>query len=132
MLRGNQGRFFDTKFLNPEAAIVKHVMTRKSLPGEACRHFFSTAPSQRLGPNTAKVNPEPRVSPLTGLTKTPASGSCQKPGRWSVQFDLNIHTGGKIELHQRIDRLVGGVYDIHQAFVRSDLVLVARILVHMR
>src|SRR5580704_10652807 len=39
----------------------------------------------------------------------------QRPA--SVQLDLDVHAGRQIELHERIDRLVGGVQDVHQALV---------------
>ena len=50
----------------------------------------------------------------------------------SVQFDLDVDAGGEIELHQRIDGLVGRIDDIHQALVGADFVLIARILVDVR
>ena len=49
-----------------------------------------------------------------------------------IQLNLNIHAGSQVELHQRVHGLVGRIDDIHQALVRSDLVLIARILVHVR
>src|SRR5687768_15657651 len=49
-----------------------------------------------------------------------------------LNLDLYIHSGRQIELHQRIDSLVGRVDDIHQSQVRTDLELVARSLVDVR
>src|SRR6266853_864158 len=49
-----------------------------------------------------------------------------------LQLDLYIDSGGQIELHQRVHRLVGGVDDVHEAKVRPDLELVARGLVRVR
>ncbi len=51
---------------------------------------------------------------------------------WLIQLDLNIHAGCQIQLHQRINRLVSRIHNIHQTLVRTDLVLVTRILVDMR
>jgi hypothetical protein len=41
------------------------------------------------------------------------------------RLDLDIDAGRKIELHQRIDRLLRGLQDIEQALVRADLKLLA-------
>src|SRR6266571_1273739 len=49
-----------------------------------------------------------------------------------LQLDLYIDSGGQIELHQRVHRLVGGVDDVHEAKMRPDLELVARGLVRVR
>src|SRR5688500_8379208 len=49
-----------------------------------------------------------------------------------VQLELNVDTGGKLELHERIDRLIRRVDDVHDAFVRAQLELVARVLVTVR
>src|SRR4051794_13472286 len=47
-------------------------------------------------------------------------------------LDLNIHACGKVELHQRIDRLLRGLEDVEQTLVGADLELLARLLVHVR
>ena len=49
-----------------------------------------------------------------------------------LQLDFYVHTGRQIELHQRVDRFVGGVNNVHQPQMRADLKLVARRLVGMR
>jgi len=49
-----------------------------------------------------------------------------------LQLDLDVHASGQVELHQRIDSLVGGVNDVHQALVRADFELVAAGLVDVR
>jgi hypothetical protein len=36
-------------------------------------------------------------------------------------LDLNIHTSGKIELHQSIDRLLGRLKNVNQPLVRANL-----------
>ena len=52
--------------------------------------------------------------------------------RGSIQLDLHVHARGKLELHEGVHGLVGGVNDIHQALVSAQLELVARILVGVR
>ena len=49
-----------------------------------------------------------------------------------VQLDLNVDAGRQLELHERVDRLVGRVDDVHETLVRAQLVLVARVLVDVR
>src|SRR5688500_19659171 len=44
----------------------------------------------------------------------------------NLELDLHVHSCGQIELHERVDGLVGGLDDVHQAQVRADLELVAR------
>src|SRR5574340_667817 len=50
----------------------------------------------------------------------------------ALQLNFHVHAGGQIELHQRIDRLVGGINNIHQPQMRADFELVARRLVDVR
>src|SRR5207245_11454945 len=53
--------------------------------------------------------------------------------RWPLsQFDLHIDARGKIELHQRVDRLRGRLHDVEQPLVRPHLELLARLLVDVR
>jgi hypothetical protein len=47
-------------------------------------------------------------------------------------FPVDVHAGREIELHQRIDRLVGRIHDVHQALVGAQLVLIPRVLVDVR
>src|SRR5262245_46450269 len=49
-----------------------------------------------------------------------------------LDLDFDVYAGRKVQLHQRIDRLVGRIDDVHQSQVRADLELVARSLVDMR
>src|SRR5713226_1851320 len=51
---------------------------------------------------------------------------------FSKGFDLHIHTGGKLELHERVDRLGRRLENVEQPLVRPHLELLARLLVHMR
>ena len=62
----------------------------------------------------------------TGLFQTSASK------RRLLQLDLYVHTRRKVQLHQRVDRLVGRVDDVHQALMSADFHLVTRGLVHVR
>src|SRR3954471_21105703 len=48
------------------------------------------------------------------------------------QLDLDVHAGGEIELHQRVNRLRRWLHDVEQPFVRPHLKLLARLLVDMR
>src|ERR1700756_805653 len=45
------------------------------------------------------------------------------------RFDLDVDAGRKIELHERIDRLLGWFEDVDQALVRADLEGLAGLLV---
>src|SRR5579862_360858 len=47
-------------------------------------------------------------------------------------LDLHIHTGGQIELHERVHRLLRGLENIEQALVGADLELLPRFLVYVR
>ena len=49
-----------------------------------------------------------------------------------MKLDLAAGVDVQIKLHQRIDSLIGRIDNVHQALVRPDLVLITRILVHMR
>src|SRR5689334_13296545 len=48
------------------------------------------------------------------------------------ELDLDVHAGGEVELHQRIDGLRRGVDDVEHALVRAHLELLARLLVDVR
>src|SRR5438105_10289847 len=53
--------------------------------------------------------------------------------RWPLrQLNLHIDAGGKIELHQGIDRLRRWLHDIEQPLVSPNLELLARLLVDVR
>ena len=62
----------------------------------------------------------------TGLFETSASRD------YLLKLDLDIHTRRKVQLHQRVDRLVGRIDDVHQALVRADFHLVAGSLIDVR
>ena len=49
-----------------------------------------------------------------------------------LQLDLDVDTGGQIELHQGINGFVRGIDDVHQAKVGPDLELITRGLVDVR
>jgi len=49
-----------------------------------------------------------------------------------LQLDLNIHTGRQIQTHQLIDRLRARIDDVNQPFMRTDLIVLLRILVYER
>ena len=83
----------------------------------------------------------PDFAPGESGTRTSlcAIGPSQNPTRpgsravaGSVQFDLDVDAGGQIELHQRVHGLVGRIDDIHQTLVRTNFILIARILVDVR
>src|SRR5581483_9962 len=50
----------------------------------------------------------------------------------SEGLDLDVHTRGQIELHQRIDRLLRGIEDVEQPLVRANLEGLARFLIDVR
>src|SRR5690606_5849960 len=52
-------------------------------------------------------------------------------GSGSVHLDLDVHSGGQVELGQRVDRLRTAVHDVDQALVRPQLELLAALLVHV-
>src|SRR5580658_3699966 len=87
----------------------------------------------------------PRRSTVTG-TCSPASVKrriipifcASTPERMSLipyralELDLDVDAGGKVELHQRIDRLRRRIDDIEQALMRAHFELLAALLVDMR
>ena len=48
------------------------------------------------------------------------------------QFNLDVHAGSKVKLHQRIDRLRGRLHDVEHTLVSADLKLFTRFLVNVR
>src|SRR4051812_14986089 len=50
----------------------------------------------------------------------------------NLELDLDVDTGGQIELHQSIDGLRGRIDDIEQALVGAHLELLAALLVDVR
>jgi hypothetical protein len=49
-----------------------------------------------------------------------------------IELDLNVHARRQFQLHQGVNGLVCRVDNVHQALVRTDFVLVTRILVDVR
>jgi len=47
-------------------------------------------------------------------------------------LDLHVDRRGEIQLHQRVDRLGCGLQNVDQPLVRSNLELLARLLVDVR
>src|SRR4030095_2633815 len=74
----------------------------------------------RVIPTFCAITPERIVSSLPFL----------RPPR--SELDLDVDAGGKIELHQRIDRLRRRIDDVEQPLVRAHLELLAALLVDMR
>src|SRR2546430_966333 len=47
-------------------------------------------------------------------------------------LDLDVHAGRQVELHERVQGLLGGIEDVEEPLVRADLELLARLLVDVR
>lgn len=110
-----------------------------ALPGKA-------VPVEVLLRGAATGDPGPRRSSGTGRPgQTPArepriiAGSGRPASPWrgceanqtSIQLDLHVHAGGQLEFHEGIDGFVRRIKNVHQALVRAQLVLVARVLIDM-
>ena len=67
----------------------------------------------------------------TPLAQKTESLECREAA-YLREFDLNINTRGKIELHQRVDRLRGGLNDVQHPLIGANLELLARLLVDVR
>src|SRR5690606_9074549 len=74
--------------------------------------------------DAARTNPA--VSNVNA--RRPEGASSPRP---SGQFDLNIHASGKIELHERIDRLRRRLHDIKHTLVGANLELLPALLVNV-
>src|SRR5215813_5817130 len=48
------------------------------------------------------------------------------------ELDLDVHAGGEVELHERVDRLRRRIDDVEQTLVRAHLELLAALLVDVR
>src|SRR5690348_8403099 len=48
------------------------------------------------------------------------------------RLDLYIHAGREVQLHQSVNRLLRGLEDIEQTFVRTQLKLLTRFLIYVR
>src|SRR6516165_11879463 len=84
---------------------------------------YATSPRFACGPKRARSIGAPRGSINSG-------GGLR--ARRSIQLDLHVHARGKLELHEGVHRLVGGIHDVHEALVGTQLELVARVLVGVR
>ena len=51
---------------------------------------------------------------------------------FSKRLDLDVDACWKIQFHQRIHRVLSGLENIEQTFMRPDFELFARLLIHMR
>src|SRR6516225_9577969 len=84
---------------------------------------YATSPRFACGPKRARSIGAP-------------SGSINSGGglraRRSIQLDLHVHARGKLELHEGVHRLVGGIDDVHESLVGAQLELITRVLVGMR
>src|SRR5579871_3596256 len=96
------------------------------MPLEAtARHLAKAVPD--AGPRSIRGH----FSYINPKTRRPPAWVSADPSR-SIQLDLHVDAGGKLELHQRIDRLVGRIEDVHQTLVGAQLELVACILIGVR
>src|SRR5689334_17374504 len=98
----------------------------------------SSTVTGRASPSSVKMRVMPTLRPTNPMLMFLASVlrcRLQLAGKLLQQllhFDFYIHSRGKIELHERVHRLVGRVDDVHQPQMRPDLELLARGLVGMR
>src|SRR2546423_91237 len=121
-------RFFAprTRFALVLASTISTFLPAPSTPSAAATDLV--LPS---APNTASSRSiDPTDLPLVFLTSifiriSEARGT-------SSGLDLDVHTSRKIELHQRIERLLRRLENIEQPLVRADLELLARLLVGVR
>src|SRR5215212_4077489 len=70
------------------------------------------------------------MAPEPMSVSSEASSCGSKPD--GSEFDFHIHARSEVELHQRVDRLRGGIDDVEHALVRAHLELLARLLVDVR
>lgn len=81
---------------------------------------FVSQSSRRRGPVCIYVRSLPHQIPaFAGMTK-------------SSEFDLDIHTGSQVELHQSINCLRCRLHDIEQPLVSPDLELLTGLFVNVR
>jgi hypothetical protein len=76
----------------------------------------------------------PRVPPMTAVSghteKRFLALSLHKDR--GLDFDLDVDSSGEIQLHQRVNGLVGRVEDVDQALVSARFELLSRLLVNVR
>src|SRR5262249_43857630 len=53
-------------------------------------------------------------------------------GGHGLALDFHVYARAQVELHQGVERLLGGLEDVEQPLVGADLELLARLLVHVR
>src|SRR6266571_4456816 len=101
----------------PSLAASRLVTT---MHGPACSTVQGTVPPSWS--NTCVMDTLRPINPST----TPAS-----PSFLLERLDLDLHPGGKVELHERVHRLRGRLEDVEQPLVRADLELLPGLLVHV-
>src|SRR4029434_10561126 len=85
----------------------------------------------------------PAVMTVTGITVPSGSNTWVMPtflpmspsiilSSLTERLDLDVHTRGQVELHQRVDGLGRRLEDVQEALVGSDLELLPRLLVDVR
>ena len=97
--------------------------------------LIKAAPGARKHPRTGHARPVLCLKQALNKSELPRSEKSRRTYQTLlklVQLDLHINAGREIQLHQRIDCLVGRIYDIKQALMGADFVLIARIFVYMR
>src|SRR3989338_7301063 len=75
---------------------------------------------RRVIPTFLTITPE-RMGPIPRFDRRPGS-----------ELDLDIHTRSEIELHQRVNGLGSGVYDVEHTLACPNFKLLAALLVDMR
>src|SRR5712664_1735661 len=70
-------------------------------------------------PSSPKTWVMPTLRPMS-----PSYAPCR-----ALELDFNVHSGGQIQLHERVDSLGRGVHDVEQPLVGAHLELLARGLV---
>src|SRR5215203_2968602 len=62
----------------------------------------------------------------------PKMPSIATPPLLPERLDLDVDASRQLQLHQRVDRLTGGLEDVEQPLVSADLELLPRLLVDVR
>src|SRR5208283_3096642 len=66
-----------------------------------------------------------------GAYATEALSCCRLLMLFAERLDLDVNAGGKLELHERVHRLLRRLENVEQALMSSDFELLARFLVHV-
>ena len=61
--------------------------------------------------------------------KSPEDAEADSPEFASLKLDFDFHAGGDLEVHQGLDRLLGGSDDVDEALVGAALELLTAVLV---